>query len=138
MIESVGDESSGERGRPAGGRAVSAKELGALGEDAAAAFLVTCGHDIVARNWRCRSGEIDIIAADGDTIVFVEVKTRSGTWFGTPAEAVTPAKANRLHRLAGLWLAERSAAWSPVRFDVVEVVVDRGGEPRLTHLPGVF
>lgn len=113
-------------------------ELGRYGEDAAAEFLTTTGMEIVARNWRCRHGEVDIIGADGDTIVFVEVKTRSGERFGSPAEAVTPVKAQRIHRLAGLWLAERAGPWVPVRFDVVEVIIARGDGPRVVHLQGAF
>ncbi|MBY6367350.1 YraN family protein [Rhodococcoides corynebacterioides] len=116
----------------------AAQDVGRLGEDAAATFLTAVGLDVVTRNWRSRHGEIDIVAADGDTVVFVEVKTRSGTAFGTPAEAVTPAKAARLHRLAGLWLAERAGPWVPVRFDIVEVIVTDGADPRITHLPGAF
>lgn len=114
------------------------RDLGRLGEDAAASFLTAIGLDVLARNWRSRHGEIDLVAADGTTVIFVEVKTRFGTAFGTPAEAVTPAKAARLHRLAGLWLAERSGPWVPVRFDIVEVLVADGVEPRITHLPGAF
>lgn len=113
-------------------------EVGRVGEDAAAAYLATTGMRIIARNWRCRHGELDIIGADGDTLVFVEVKTRSGTRFGTPAEAVTPSKAQRIHRLAGLWLADRAGSWAPVRFDVVEVAVGGADGPLVTHLPGVF
>ncbi|MGB3770829.1 MAG: YraN family protein [Rhodococcus sp. (in: high G+C Gram-positive bacteria)] len=113
-------------------------ELGRSGEDAAADYLTTAGLQIIVRNWRCRYGEVDIIAADGDTIVFVEVKTRSGRGFGTPAEAVTPVKAQRIHRLAGVWLAEQRGPWVPVRFDVVEVIIAHGEGPRLTHLSGAF
>ncbi|KQU34816.1 MULTISPECIES: YraN family protein [unclassified Rhodococcus (in: high G+C Gram-positive bacteria)] len=113
-------------------------EMGRAGEEAAASYLTTVGLRILDRNWRCRHGEVDIIGVDGDTVVFVEVKTRSGDGYGTPAEAVTPAKAQRIHRLAGLWLAERSGPWVPVRFDVVEVVIADGRGPLLSHLRAAF
>lgn len=111
-------------------------QIGALGEDLAAKCLMDDGYRIVARNWRCRYGEIDIVAADGSAVVFVEVKTRTGEGFGTPAEAVTYAKLRRLRRLAGIWLAEQRAGWSDVRIDIVEVLL-RGPERQVTHIVGV-
>ena len=112
--------------------------LGAHGEDLAAQFLTAAGMTIEARNWRCRYGELDIVARAGESIVFVEVKTRTGTGFGRPAEAVTATKQARIRRLAALWLAERAGPWVPVRFDVVEVVLAPGRAPVLDHLAGVF
>ena len=117
--------------------------VGRYGEDVAAEFLQRAGLRLVERNWRCREGELDIVARDGDVLVFCEVKTRSGTGFGAPAEAVTPAKARRLRVLAARWLAERQAAatgaarCSAVRFDVVGVVRERGGVT-VQHLRGVL
>ncbi len=114
-------------------------ELGALGECLAAEHLAALGFRIVERNWRCRYGELDIIAA-GDrskTIVFVEVKTRTGTAYGTPAEAVTPQKVARLRRLAGLWLAGQDMRWNAVRIDVIGVRFGRRRDPELLHLRGV-
>ena len=72
--------------------------LGRYGEEVAAEHLVAAGLTIVARNWRCREGEVDIVALDGDVLVMCEVKTRRGVGFGTPLDAVTPAKAARLRR----------------------------------------
>ncbi|TSE00144.1 YraN family protein [Skermania sp. ID1734] len=112
--------------------------LGAHGEELAAQMLVAAGLDILCRNWRCRHGEIDLIARDGDTVVFVEVKTRRGTGFGTPAEAVTPAKQAKIRHLASAWLTERAGPWVPVRFDVVSVLISDGAEPVIEHLAGVF
>ena len=80
--------------------------VGRFGEDVAAQHLLAAGLQILERNWRCREGELDIVARDGSELVFVEVKTRSSLAFGTPAEAVGPAKAARLRRLALCWLAE--------------------------------
>ena len=97
-------------------------QLGALGEQLAVEHLEALGLRIVTRNWRCRYGELDIIAATGDrTVVFVEVKTRTGDQFGGVAYAVTPAKVRRLRRLAGLWLAQQDTRWAAVRLDVVTV-----------------
>ena len=91
--------------------------VGRFGEQLAVRHLEAAGLRILDRNWRCAEGEIDIVAADGDTLVVCEVKTRSGTGFGDPAEAVVGAKAARLRRLALRWLAARGArlAGSPLR-----------------------
>jgi len=113
-------------------------ELGALGEDLAVEHLVARGLVVLVRNWRCRYGEVDVIAQAGDAVVFVEVKTRSGRGYGTPAEAVTHAKQVRIRRLAALWLREQERRWPRVRFDVVSVVLAPGCEPELTHLEAVF
>ena len=112
--------------------------LGAHGEELAAKYLTAAGMTIAARNWRCRYGELDIVARAGESIVFVEVKTRSGSGFGRPAEAVTRIKQARIRKLAMLWLAERAGPWVPVRFDVVEVLVPRSGAAQIEPLQAVF
>jgi putative endonuclease len=85
---------------------VRAKDaIGRYGEDVAARHLTDAGLTILDRNWRCRAGELDIIAVDSGVLVFCEVKTRSSTQFGDPAEAVIGAKAARIRRLAMAWLA---------------------------------
>jgi putative endonuclease len=113
-------------------------QLGALGEQLAVAHLITLGLRIITRNWRCRYGEIDVIAEDaGHTVVFVEVKTRSGDGFGGLADAVTPQKVRRLRRLAGLWLAGQEQRWPAIRLDVIGVRVGRRREPEVFHLQGV-
>src|SRR3954463_14175263 len=96
--------------------------LGRFGEDVAARHLERAGLVLVERNWRCREGEIDIVAVDGHVLVFCEVKTRSTAAFGSPAEAVSPAKLQRLRRLAALWLADHPGGWADLRFDVVAVL----------------
>ncbi|MEE6280325.1 YraN family protein [Georgenia sp. MJ170] len=114
-------------------------DVGAAGERIAAAMLEADGFEILTRNWRCREGEIDIVARDtrDGAIAFVEVKTRSGTRFGHPAEAVTPAKLGRLRRLAGRWLTEHTTHAGQVRIDVV-AVWPRPGRPALVeHLRAV-
>lgn len=79
-------------------------------------------YELLERNWRCDEGELDIIARRGDTIVFSEVKTRSSNAYGSPAEAVGPAKQRRIRRLALRWLGQRSMHAETLRFDVVAVV----------------
>ena len=112
-------------------------ELGRAGEDAAAAFYRRRGYRIVDRNYRCRSGEIDLVVRRGHLLVFCEVKTRSSAQWGAPAEAVRALKQNRIRRSAGTWLAEHRGSRRELRFDVVSVaVVEKGLE--LTHLPGAF
>ncbi|KAA0023221.1 YraN family protein [Antrihabitans cavernicola] len=113
-------------------------ELGAHGETLAAQFLTDAGMRIECRNWRNRYGEIDLIVRDGNTTAFVEVKTRTGTRFGPPAEAVTFAKQARIRRLAMHWLVEQSGPWVEVRFDVVSVLIEPGTDPLIEHFPAVF
>ncbi len=116
----------------------SRNELGAFGERVAVEHLRGLGLQIVARNWRCRYGELDVIAAEGDdTVVFVEVKTRTGDGFGGIAEAVTPQKVRRIRRLAGVWLAGQNSGWAQIRIDVIGVRIGRRRAPEVTHLRGV-
>lgn len=113
-------------------------ELGALGEQVAADHLRDLGLRILDRNWRCRHGELDIVAAaDDGTVVFVEVKTRSGDGFGGWEQAVTPRKLGRIRRLAAAWLAAQDVRWTHVRIDVIGVRTGRQRTPEVTHLPGV-
>lgn len=110
-------------------------ELGRAGEQLAVDHLTGLGWRIIDRNWRCRQGEIDIVALDGRTTVVVEVKTRSSLAFGHPLDAVTPRKLARLRRLAGAWCAQNAAACR-VRLDVVGVIVGRDGAT-IDHLRAV-
>ncbi|WP_426573178.1 YraN family protein [Aquihabitans sp. McL0605] len=98
--------------------------LGAVGEDRAAAWYRAEGYSIIERNWRCRDGEIDLICAQGRTLVVCEVKTRSSLAYGHPAEAVTPTKQRRIRGLAARWLAEADVPFRPdgIRFDVAAVL----------------
>jgi putative endonuclease len=114
-------------------------ELGAFGEQLAAEHLTAQGLAIVARNWRCRYGELDIIAADNDsrTAVFVEVKTRTGDGFGGVEYAVPPQKVRRLRRLTSLWLAGQDVRWAAIRIDVIGIRVGRTRTPEITHIQGV-
>jgi putative endonuclease len=114
------------------------QRVGRFGEWLAAEHLVDSGMQLVARNWRCRLGEIDIIAQDGDTIVFCEVKTRRGTRYGTPAAAVVQAKQQRLRRLAAEWMKTTGHHAREIRFDVVSVLPGRRGSPRVEHVRYAF
>ncbi len=116
---------------------------GAAGESFAARYLERIGHEIIALNWRCGAGEIDIvsrIAVDRRfEIVFTEVKTRHSQQWGSPCEAVDWRKQARIRRVAAAFLAEagHSIVCSDVRFDVVEVLVE-GGTARLNHIIDAF
>ncbi|MDY6054305.1 YraN family protein [Micrococcus sp.] len=129
-------------GRRGGSRAHTA--LGRYGEDVAARWLQARGHEVVARNWRGPAGELDLVTRHAGWWVAVEVKTRSGTGFGDPLEAVTPAKLRRLHRLMAAWMHEHASpiglgvrARDPWRVDAVAVLVPRGGGVRVDHVQDV-
>jgi putative endonuclease len=110
---------------------------GAAGEDLACAELVRLGLRVLERNFRCRVGEIDVIARDGDSVVFVEVKERSGTSHGQAVEAVTAAKRLRIIRAARIYAGARGLSELPLRFDVISI--DWGPEgPRVRHDAGAF
>lgn len=112
--------------------------VGRYGEALAAERITAAGLQVLEANWRCREGEIDLVARDGDALVLVEVKTRSGDGWGGAAGAVTPAKQRRLRRLALRWLAEHPGpGWSSIRFDVV-TVVRRSDKVDVQHLRGAF
>ena len=113
------------------------QSLGKHGEDLACAELERRGYAITARRYRTRFGEIDIVAADGDTIVFVEVKAREGDEFGGSAAAVTPLKQRKVAGMAVDYLARRGLTDVPCRFDVVAVDFE-GGRPKITVYPNAF
>lgn len=116
---------------------VTRAELGRWGEQIAAEHLSADGICVLDRNWRCRIGELDIVALDGDTLVFCEVKTRQSRRFGSPAEAVNATKARRLRRLAGCWLVEHAHRARNVRLDVLSVLAEPGRPVLVEHLRGV-
>lgn len=114
-------------------------EIGALGEQLAVAHLESLGLAVLERNWRCRFGELDVIAFDpaARVVVFVEVKARTTDRYGGVAYAVTPDKVRRLRRLTGLWLAAHPGRYASVRLDVIGVRFGRTRTPELTHLKAV-
>lgn len=111
--------------------------VGRYGENVAASFLTAAGWQVLDRNWRGQAGELDIVALHGTELVVVEVKTRTGTGFGHPAEAVTPLKLARLRRLAGQWLASHDLHPTSVRIDVIAVQTSHRGAAEVEHLAGV-
>jgi putative endonuclease len=111
--------------------------LGRYGEDLAVEHLRSQGLVILARNWRCATGELDVIARDGSSLVICEVKTRRSCAYGTPAEAVGPRKLRRLRELALRWLDEQQLHVPDIRFDVIGIVQPAAGRPVLQHLRGV-
>ncbi|MCX5375578.1 YraN family protein [Streptomyces sp. NBC_00091] len=118
-------------------KGVAQQALGRYGEELAARRLTESGMTVIARNWRCRSGEIDIVARDGDALVVCEVKTRRGGDFEHPMAAVRAGKAERLRRLAGRWLADHGGPpTGGVRIDLVAVLLPRRGAPVVEHVRG--
>jgi putative endonuclease len=115
-------------------------ELGRRGEELAARYLIARGYRIVERNWRCREGEIDLVVERRGEVAVVEVKTRSSVAFGHPFDAITPVKAARLRRLAGLWREASPTPAGPLRIDAVAVIAPPGVADRdvvVEHLTGV-
>jgi len=122
---SSGPASSG----PASGGPGRRRALGQSGEDTAAAWYEEHGYEILERNWRRREGEVDLIARQGRTVAFCEVKTRTSDAFGTGAESVLDAKQRRIRRLASRWLAELTPASGRTRVDLrFDVVCITAGE----------
>lgn len=111
------------------------QQIGQQGEDIAVRVLADRGWEILARNWRCAAGEIDVIARDTDgTVVFCEVKTRSGLGYGAPLEAITHRKRQKLRQLTATWLTDHPA--QPVRIDAIGILLG-GPEPVVTHVHGI-
>ena len=116
---------------------VDRRSKGTAGEDAAAEYLRRNGYRILKRNYRFMRGEIDIIAQDGFTLVFVEVKARHSNEFGTPEEAVTRRKQIQVRKIARGYLAERRIGDTDCRFDVIGIEYENG-EARLRHVKDAF
>jgi putative endonuclease len=114
------------------------RTTGDRGEDLVARYLTERGWTVLARNWRCVHGEVDLIAADPEGgVAVVEVKTRSGTGWGSPLEAITRAKLMRLRRLAAAWAREQDAPVPSLRVDAVGVVWHRDGTASVEHVRGL-
>ncbi|MEV4346125.1 YraN family protein [Actinoplanes sp. NPDC049596] len=114
------------------------RAVGAYGERVAAQHLMDLGYVILARNWRCADGELDLVLRDGDDLVICEVKTRLNSNFGPPAEAITPSKVRKIRRLARRWLDESGLSHREIRFDVVEVLPQQRGATQIQHLRAAF
>ena len=116
---------------------MNAQEFGQQGEERAAQYLAALGYTIVTRNYRAQRGELDIVAQDGQILVFVEVKSRRGSAHGSPAEAVTLAKQKLCIRTALHYMQQNNALEDEVRFDVVEVRFAQGTW-QLSHIINAF
>ena len=113
------------------------KELGNKGEDIAARYLEEQGYKILKRNFRSRYGEIDIICSLAQSIIFVEVKTRTSTSFGFPEEAITKTKREHIRKVALEYLAAQSQPFNKIRFDVIGIRIEKN-EPHINHLEAAF
>lgn len=118
------------------------RRVGERGEDAAVEHVLALGWTVLDRNWRCRAGELDIVAMQVGpgrlkTLVFCEVKARTGLGYGDPLEAITVAKLRRLQRLALEWIAAHDVRCDRVRLDAIGVLFGRDAPPALNHREGV-
>lgn len=114
------------------------KKLGEEGEEIAVAFLKGRKYAVLERNFRCKCGEVDIVARDGKTLVFVEVKTRRSQVFGPPQASVTPFKQRQIAKAALAWLASKKMQDAPARFDVVAIILREHEVPRIEHITNAF
>ncbi len=115
----------------------SRQQLGKLGEELAARFLANHGHTIIARNYRCQAGEIDIISRDSEYLVFTEVKTRRTTLHGKPSEAVTPYKQRQICRSADVFLSKNEIDCD-IRFDIITIFLPKNKPPQIEHIADAF
>lgn len=134
---SAGSSKKGSK-RKEGSHSGHNAKIGQRGEDAAARFLDRRGYEIIERNWTCTAGEADIIARDGETVVFVEVKTRTNCDKGLPAEAVDEAKRTRYERIAAQFLSGYDVVDVPVRFDIISLVVVAPDRAMIRHHINAF
>ncbi len=116
----------------------SSQHLGKKGEDIAVEFLRKNGYSILTRNYRCRLGEIDIIAKAREVLVFIEVKTRNGEAYGSPAAAVTHRKQRQISNTAQYYLAEHNLFDTPARFDVISIVICPNKGTMIEIIPNAF
>ena len=115
----------------------SRRALGAYGEDVAARHLTQAGLVVLDRNWRCPEGEIDLVLRDGSVLVVCEVKTRTSHLCGTPHEAITEAKLDRLRRLGQAWMRAQEVEADDTRVDLVAVLRPSRGAAVVDHVRGV-
>lgn len=116
-----------------------ARDLGIAGEEYVANLLKDRGDQILARNWRIREGELDIVSLRNDgTTIFVEVKTRSSETFGAPVEAISGKKALRIQRLALAWLATNGRLGRPFQIDAVGIIWSRSGQIKIDYREGIL
>lgn len=113
------------------------QSVGALGERMAAEYLEHASIHVVDRNWRCTTGELDLVAIDHGTLVAIEVKTRYSGAYGSPLEAITHAKTRRLRRLLHEWRETHAAAPTSMRIDAIGITLSADAPPHIDHLRGI-
>lgn len=111
--------------------------IGKQGEDIASAYLESLGYHILERNWRFSKAEIDIICKDNDVLVFVEVKSKSYTYFGAPEDSISTYKENLIIDAANRYMESISYDWA-IRFDIVSIIFDKNKNPAITHFKDAF
>ena len=116
----------------------SPSDLGKHGEELAAAYLESKGYLVLDRNYTFEKAEIDIVAFDHTQIIFAEVKSRSGIYFGRPEEYVTETKEKNIKRAAEAWIYERKMETALVRFDIIAIVQNKNDAPEITHFEDAF
>jgi len=114
------------------------KELGRWGEQLAYKFLMEAGFSILECNYRCRFGEIDLVASTRNELIFVEVKTRTSVNYGLPVEAVNARKRAKYHLLASFYLNHKKLYNYDLRFDVVEIMLGSEGSYKINHIMNAF
>lgn len=114
------------------------KDLGIKGEDAAVKFLENKSYEIIDRNWKCKMGEADIVAINDDTLVFIEVKTRSNLTTGLPEDAVGPKKRKKYECIAAMYLQDHDFVDMQVRFDVIAILVINESRAMIRHHVNAF
>lgn len=119
---------------------ITKKQLGAIGEQLAEQWLIARGYRILARNWRVRTGELDLIVQDGEILVFIEVRTRSSTHaFGLPQESIDARKQMKLRQTAQLYIHRNQLFHMQARFDIMGIVLSQDQtEPSIEHTPNAF
>ncbi len=128
------------RRKPAADKPTGNQGTGALGEEVAANFLIAHGYRILERNFRCKGGEVDLIArSPGDkALVFVEVKTRRTLSYGVPQLAVTPFKQRQISKAALTWLSKKALHDHNARFDVIAILLHSDNPPQIEHIQNAF
>jgi putative endonuclease len=113
------------------------KEIGQRGEEMAVSFLKGLNYQILERNYRCKLGEVDIIARDNDTLVFIEVRTRSSLAFGLPQESINRRKRHQISKVALEFILRKKMKNTPARFDVIAISLEPGKE-KVDHIRDAF
>jgi putative endonuclease len=113
------------------------QDIGKEGEEIAVTFLLEKGYEIAERNWRFSKAEVDIICKKDDQLIFIEVKTRSYTYFGEPAEFVTTKKEELMMDAANVYMTKTKYEWK-IRFDIISVILDKNGVHKIEHIEDAF